>query len=169
MSRLHEDDHAGRCEPLVEQCCDLLGQAFLKLGPASIEVDHSTELRQAKEPLTRKVTDVGGAEEWQKVVRADRIEGNAGDGDDSVIPFAVRKGAELRLGIRPEAAEQFPVGTGNARVGPGEVGIIEVEAQGLEEAPKRRGDSGGLDRPSAWGDTARAARSAVKRLEVARG
>jgi hypothetical protein len=63
MFGFHDDAHPARRYVLLEPVGDLLGEPFLDLGAAREQLDHPSQLGQAKDPLPREVADMGHSEE----------------------------------------------------------------------------------------------------------
>ena len=121
---LRLDHHAdpARIQPVLEPGRDLGGQPFLGLRSPGVVVDDPGELRQADDPLTGQVGQVGRAEEREQVVLAHRLDRDVADQHQLVVLLHVRERREVelrraeelgvRLGQAPRASGRGPAGPG---------------------------------------------------------
>jgi len=99
-------------------------EIFLDLEPARVGVDQARQLAEAEDPVTGLVGEVDVAEEWQEVVRADRMEFDVANFDEAgrLVGGEHSGGLQDLARLDLVTCEQLFVGAHDAIVG---TGLIE--------------------------------------------
>ena len=137
--------HALGVQLLDQQIGDLLGHAFLDLGPAGDVLDHPGQLAQPDYPLARQVGHVGRAHERQHVVLAHAVETDVADQHDLVARFGEEL-SQVAARILVQAAEQLGIHAGHSGRGLAQALAVGVFAHRRQNLPHRTLDPQLVDR-----------------------
>src|SRR5215211_1724048 len=107
MLRFDDDAQAAWRNLILKPVGDLLRQPFLHLRAAGEELDDSSQLRQAKNPLAWQVADVSDPDKRQQMMLTHRLHRDRAGNDQLVISGVVGECGQVegawaeRLGVSP--------------------------------------------------------------------
>jgi len=112
VSGLDYDDDAPGIELLGDEVGNLVGHAFLHLGPLGDFLDDAGEFAESGYLSAGEIADVGDSHEGEEVVLAHAVETDVADEDDFVVAF-LEDAAEMvcRRGVK--TGEEFRVHAGD--------------------------------------------------------
>src|SRR5215217_5935762 len=146
--RRYDHTYAARRKVILEPVSDLLGQPFLHLGAAGEQLDHPSQLGQAKNALPGQVADVSYADEREQVMLTYRLHRDRTGDDQLVVSGVVGEGRQVE-GAR---AEHLGVRAGHPSRGGGQALGVKVHPKArpgmrLQHAPPRPDQFRSTDRP----------------------
>ena len=146
MLRLDYHDNALRLELVPHGIGNLSGEAFLNLGATGKSFDDAGQFRKASErsAFFRYVADMGAPEKRNKMMFAERVDGDVTD-DDDLIVIDVEDCLEMAFGLLMETTAGLGIHAGNAGGGIAQAVAFGILADGVQDFSDRSLDPGVVD------------------------